>query len=302
MLDLSRPLGMFDRNGFRATLVAGYVLVTVILIAYTARQLVPYGDWNVWAELPARLGAGTLYDHGGSYTWAWSPLAAWLIAAVVLPVGPWAWAALHFAVVPLLRDPRLMLLVVSSYPFWMDTLMANTFTFSAITGYVAWRGSRWAALAYLALLVLMPRPVQLPLAALILWRDRSLLWPFVVMVAIGAATTLASGYLLDWARVLAGVGVAYPSPEFNLGPTRLVGPAWLVAGIPLAIWLTVRKHPGWAGLAMTPYLVPQYLLILIVETGRFRFTGVRKVVPPRRSHGHGDNAADNLPTRPPRAG
>ena len=299
-MDLSRLPAMFDRRGVRATLVAGYVLVTVILIAYTARQLVPYGDWNVWAELPARLAAGTLYDHGGSYTWAWSPLAAWLIAAVVLPVGPWAWAAIHFAVVPLLRDPRLMLLVVSSYPFWMDTLMANTFTFAAIAGYVAWRGSRWAALAYLALLVLMPRPVQLPLAALILWRDRSLLWPFAVMVGIGAATTLASGYTLDWARVLAGVGVAYPSPEFNLSPTRVVGPAWLVVGIPLAIWLAVRKHPGWAGLAMTPYLVPQYLLILIVETGRFRFNGVHIAASRMGIRSRGENAADPLAAPRPR--
>ena len=299
-MDLSRPLAMFHRSGYRVTLVAVYVLVTVTLIAYTARQLVPYGDWNVWAELPARLAAGTLYDHGGSYTWAWSPLAAWLIAAVVLPLGPWAWASLHFAVLPFLQAPRLMLLVVSSYPFWMDTLMANTFTFSAIAGYVAWRGSRWAALAYLVLLVLMPRPVQLPLAALLLWRDRSLLWPFVVMVTIGAATTMASGYALDWARVLAGIGIAYPSPEFNLSPTRLVGPAWLAVGIPLAIWLAVRKHPGWAGLAMTPYLVPQYLLILIMETGRFRF-GVHLAATPTGMRRHGENAADNLAARPPRA-
>ena len=250
------------------TLLAVYLVVTVVLVAHAARQLVPYGDWNVWAELPARLAAGTLYAHTGTYTWAWSPLAAWLIAAVVLPLGPWAWAGLHFAVLPILRDGRLMLLVVSSYPFWMDTLMANAFTFSAITGYAAWRGSRWAALAYLALLVLMPRPVQLPLAALLLWHDRSLWRPFAAMVGLGLVTTVASGYALDWAQVLAGIGVAYPSPEFNLSPTRLLGPVWLLVGIPLAIWLVVRKRPGWAGLAMTPYLVPQYLLILLLEAGR----------------------------------
>ena len=248
------------------SLLAAYLVVTVVLVAHAARQLVPFGDWNVWAQLPAHLADGTLYAHSASYTWAWSPLAAWIIAGVVLPLGPWAWAALHFAVLPLLRDGRLLLLVVSSYPFWLDTLMANTFTFAAVTGYAAWRGSRWAAMAYLALLVLMPRPVQLPLAALLLWHDRSLWLPFTAMVGVGGVTTVASGYAMDWAEVLAAIGVAYPSPEFNLSPSRLFGPAWLLVGLPLAIWLIARKRPGWAGLAMTPYLVPQYLLILLLES------------------------------------
>jgi hypothetical protein len=245
--------------------VAVYGIATCFLTAYTALILVPFGDWNVWAEVPDRLANGTLYEHSGAYTWAWSPIAAWLIAVVVLPMGPWLWGASHFAALLLLPQGRLVLLAASSFPFWLDTLMANTFTFAAVTGFVAWRGNRWAAVAYLALLVLMPRPVQVPLAVLLLWRDRWLWLPFAAMVAIGVATTLASGYAADWARVLIGIGAQYPSPEFNLSPSRILGPAWLLAGIPLAIWLTWRGRPGWAGLAVSPYLVPQYLLVLLLE-------------------------------------
>jgi hypothetical protein len=249
----------------RTGLVVLYGLATCLLIAYTAMVLVPYGDWGVWAQVPDRLANGTLYEHSGTYTWAWSPIAAWLIAVVVLPMGPWLWGALHFAALPFLRERSLILLAASSFPFWLDTLMANTFTFSAVSGYVAWRGNRWAAVAYLALVVLMPRPVQLPLAALLLWRDRWLWLPFAAMVAVGLVTTLASGYTADWTRVLMGIGAEYPSPEFNLSPSRILGPAWLLAGVPLAAWLTWRGRPGWAGLAMSPYLVPQYLLILLLD-------------------------------------
>ena len=168
------PSGPTLETATRVALVAIYAVVTVVLVAYAARQLVPYGDWNVWAQLPARLADGTVYEHSDAYTWAWSPLAAWLIAFAVLPLGPWAWAALHVAVLSLLRGARLILPVASSYPFWMD------------------------------------------------------------------------------------------------------GPAWLVVGISLAAWLTVRNHPGWAGLAISPYLVPQYLLILVLDVARFHVPRARR--------------------------
>ena len=272
----------FQRSAW-LVFAAGYVTVTLVLVAYTARQLVPYGDWNVWQQVPVRLAENRLYDHSDpSYTWVWSPLAAWLIAAVVLPMGSLAWGGLHIAALALLRDWRLIAFIGLSYPFWMDTLMANTFGFSALTGYAAWRGSRWAAIAYLVLLALMPRPVQLPLAALLLWRDRSLWVPFIAIVAVGLVTTLGSGYTIDWLRALVGIGVEYPSQEFNLSPTRILGPAWLVVGIPLAAWLTARNRPGWAGLAITPYLVPQYLLILVLEVGPLHVPRVREPAPTAR--------------------
>ena len=281
------PVGrLLQRRALWAAVGLVYLIVTLVLVAYTARNLVPFGDWNTWAQVPGRLAEGRLYDHSdAAYTWVWSPLAAWLMAVVVLPLGPLVWAGLHFAALLLLRETRLILIVASSYPFWMDTLMANTFTFCVVTGYAAWRGNRLAALAYLALLVLMPRPVQIPLAVLLLSRDRTLWLPFLGMLGLGVVTSVGPGYAIDWAKVLIGVGVEYPSQEFNLSPTRLLGTVWLAAGVPLAVWLAIRHLPGWSGLAMTPYLVPQYFLILILDFPRVNALARRLVRSRPRANG-----------------
>lgn len=253
-------------------LIVAYAVATALLTWWTAQYLMPFGDWNVWAQVADRLAEARLYDHSDpTYSWAWSPLAAWLIAYVIVPAGPWLWAAAHFAVLLALRDWRLIGLVALSFPFWIDTLMANAFVFSAVAGWAAWRGSRVAALIYIGLFVLMPRPVLVPLACALLWRDRRLWLPSVLILGVGVVTTIASGYASDWVRFLIGIGIDYPSQEFNLSPTRLVGPQWLAIGVPLAAWLSMRGQLGWAGLAMSPYVVPQYFLILVIElSGRRR--------------------------------
>ena len=55
--------------------------------------------------------------------------------------------------------------------------------------------------------------------------------------------------------------------DFNIGPSRLVGAWWLVVGIPLAAWLTWRGRVGLAGLALSLYVLPYYLLMLILDLG-----------------------------------
>jgi hypothetical protein len=47
---------------------------------------------------------------------------------------------------------------------------------------------------------------------------------------------------------------------FNVGPSRWLGAWWLLAGIPLAAWLTWRGRVGLASLAVSPYLLPYYLM------------------------------------------
>jgi hypothetical protein len=241
----------------------------------------PY-DWAVWEQVPGRIAAGTLYQHDPHYTWAWSPLAAWVITFVVLPLGYWFWVALHFIALAVLRDWRLILLTGLSFPFWLDTFFGNMFTFVAISGFAAMRGSRLGGVAYLALFVLMPRPIQLPIAVWLLWRHRTLRVPVVAISVIGVITTLASGYAGDWLAVLVSLGAEYPTQVFNLSPTRYLGPVWLVAGVVLAGWLTMKGWVGIAGMTMTPYLLPQYLLMAVVE-----FRGIR------HSHCHGSSPRDD---------
>ena len=45
---------------------------------------------------------------------------------------------------------------------------------------------------------------------------------------------------------------------------------WLLIGVPLATWLTVKGRPGFASLAASPYWLPYYLLFLLLELPRSR--------------------------------
>ena len=140
-------------------------------------------------------------------------------------------------------------------------------TFVVVAGALALRGNRPAALAYIGLCLLMPRPVQLPLLLWLLWHDRSLIKPMVVMFAVHGALVLGSGFAAQW--ISAGIGYG-GSTAISLGPTRYFGLAWLAVGIPLGALLTWRGHVGWAGLAIAPYVLAQYLLMPLIEVRRSR--------------------------------
>jgi len=137
-----------------------------------------------------------------------------------------------------------------------------------VSGAVALTGSRWGGLIYLALCILMPRPVQAPLAVWLLWKQPGLRWPFVGMILVTLGVSLWSGYLDDWLRVMLTLGGANNEHFANLSPTKILGSAWLIVGIPLAAWLTWKGRVGLAGMAMTPYALPGYLLVLLWEWPR----------------------------------
>lgn len=110
--------------------------------------------------------------------------------------------------------------------------------------------------------MMIPRPVQMPLALWLLWRRSSLRLPFVGLFAAHAVGVLLTGYAVDWFETSIRYGAAAP---VTYGPTAYVGVAWLIVGIPLGIWLTLRGHPGWAGLSVSPYILHGYLLWPLIE-------------------------------------
>jgi hypothetical protein len=248
---------------WRFVLLTSYVLVNLILIP----QKIVLGpdqpvDWQWIRGLPAALEGGTIYQYVAVYEgdtpvrFVWSPVAAWIMAGAAM-IGYWPWAFVHVASVFLLRDWRLIALVLVSYAFWWDVVQGNTVTFSLVAGMLALRGSRWGALAYLATLLLVPRPLMAPLAVWLLWHDRSLWRPFLLMFVVHSLVVLGSGYALEWMNAML---VADLAPGVTIGPTALLGKWWLVLGVPLGIWLTSRGYVGWAGLAVSPYLTSQYLI------------------------------------------
>jgi hypothetical protein len=237
-----------------------------LLTSDTVRYLLvlPH-DWAMLTELPERLADGRLYEVGAGYHLVWAPMAAWFMAYAIVPLGYSFWLGLHLAALVLLRNRALIALSLISHPVWLDTIIGNSFTFVFVAGMIAIQGSRAGALTYLALSLLLPRPVQAPLALWILWRRPDTRLPFAAMAAIVIAATVWSGYAEQWiAAVLPFAGASYDNPA-NFGPTNLLGAPWFVVGIPLAWWLTLKGRNGLAGLAVSPYLLPQYFLVLLWE-------------------------------------
>ena len=258
----SRQAALFSGTYLRWLLA--FLFLNVPILAFGMLWVVAFPhDWVVLAQVPARLSDGTLYDHTALYDFVWSPIAAWLLAVVIIPAGYWALFAARVATLPFLGR-GLALLTVLSLPFWIDAINGNYFTFIVVAGVLALRGSRVGGLAFLALACLMPRPIQVPMAAYLLWHRPDLRIPFAAMVVASVAAAALSGYAGDWASALLDFG---QTSRDHLGPTRFLGTAWYLVGVPLAIWLTVRGRVGWAGLALSPYVLPQYLLAIVWEMG-----------------------------------
>ena len=230
-------------------------------------------DWRLWEKLPEAIASGTIYATD-PLPFAWSVPAAYLMAGVTM-IGYWPLFALHYLALLLLRrTPLLMGLAAVSWPVWIDASEGNTLTFTFVAGLLALRGSRPAAVVYLALCVLIPRPVQFPLAVWLLWKMPELRLP---AIAMGAAVLAASfGQIEAWMGALR----EYTAP-FNAGPTHFVGAWWFIVGIPLAAWLTWRGRVGWAGLAISPYIMPYYFLTLLWELANRHGGRPRALVPAR---------------------
>ena len=241
------------------------VLATdALVVAIGAVALIRWPhDWGVFEQLQQRLADGSLYVHEPGYNFVWSPAAAWILAYGAVPLGFYAWFVLHAVSLALLRDRLLITLAVCSLPLWIDAGLGNTVAFAFVAGVLALRGSRLGELAFLAFFVLIPRPVTLPLALWLLWRQPRTRLPFAAIAAVVVLTAIASGHALDWLGAVASLTAEHASGAANAGPTRLLGMWWMLVGVPLAIWLAAHRRFGLAGLAITPYLFPQYLLVAL---------------------------------------
>ena len=246
----------------RRVALAIYIALNLVAVIFSIEFGTGLDDWRLWQSLPNRLANGTAYVPAqGLPPFVWSPVAAWFMSVIAI-IGYWPWVVAHIAVLRFLRSPMLILVTASSWAFWWDMASAHAMTFVLVSGIAAMRGGRFGALAYLGLLLLMPRPVQVPLAVWLLWQDRSLWRPFAIMIFVHFAVVIASGLGPAW--IVASV--AYTASDgLGIGPTRLFGVSWLIIGLIAASWLTWRGRPGWAGVMITPYLLPQYLLMPLVD-------------------------------------
>ena len=81
------------------------------------------------------------------------------LLGILSAVGITAWRVAHFVALALLGSPKLALLLLVCYPFWFDVATGNLLVFVLLAAAWAYRGNRLATGIYLALCVLVPRPV-----------------------------------------------------------------------------------------------------------------------------------------------
>lgn len=243
---------------------ACYAALNLGLALYALRFGPDNVDWRLWTLLPDAIGAGEVYTINPGLPFVWSPVAAWVMAGVSF-LGYWTWVAIHVAVVFLL-DRRMIVLTLLSWPFWVDVALGNTVTFAFVAGILALRGNRVTGLAYLALFLLIPRPLQAPLALWLLWKQPGLRWPFVGLFAVHAALVLWSGLAIDWIQSAIEYGRAVQS----IGPPAWFGAWWFAAVLLIAPWLILRGKVGLAGLLVSPYWLPYYLLMPLIDLRRTR--------------------------------
>ena len=263
------PLRILAGVGLLTVVVGNALLVanqiSIILAGY------PGADLVVYQEAGRRVSLGGLYVNDATYVYRYSPVAAYLFAPLGL-MTPLAWRALHVAGALALPTWPMRILLLASWPFAFDLQLGNVMTFVLLAAAWALRRNRPAALIFLAFCLLFPRPFMLPIAAWLLWRQVWLRWPFVILFGLHAALVLATGLGGAWLTQLFG-STEMVGSVFNVGPTAVVGLWWLFVAIPLGAWLFWRGRVGFAGLAVSPYLLPYYLMVALLDLPSSRDPG-----------------------------
>ena len=249
----------WDRYGYAAALT-GLAVVSALLIALT--PTFTGEDWNA-----IRHGAHLIASGQSPYLeplYRWSPIATWItVPLLLLPYG--VWVALHVAALALIRNPWVTLVALISWPFWADAGVGNVVTFAVVAALAALRGSRLGTWIYLIMFLLIPRPLMVPVAVWLLFKQPGLRLPFAAAAAVSLLAAVLTGYGVEWLGVLAHAGPVEIVNPYQIGPSRLIGQLWVPLGLALAAVLTWKGRLGLAGLAASPYWLPYYLMYGLLE-------------------------------------
>lgn len=227
----------------------------------------------MYAEAGRRVFTGGLYEVTDTYAWPYSPLLA-IAMGPLTSVGfvVWRWAQL--LAVAALPTWRLRLLTFVSWPFWFDVQHAALTTFTLLAAGWALAGNRMAQISYMAICLLVPRPLYLPLLLWLLWKQPGTRLPFVGLVGVNIAGVALSGWASEWIGAMGDSSLALGS-QWNLGPSRILGVWWYPLAAVIVAALLVRGRIGAASLAAAPYLSPYYLLFGLLELVRPRPAAAR---------------------------
>lgn len=247
-------------------LLAVVVVVQAIGSAYIISKTGTWlaNDWDILTEAGARITAGlNPYDVDRADRFRWSPLIAYFFAFIA-PIGMAGWTAASLAFLAILRDWRVILAFLIALPFWLDISTGPTFLPFTVFAILGLRGEFWAKLAFVALAVLIPRPMALPILGWFLWHDRQLWWPSIAMAVGLAAGAVATGWADEWLAEVINIAQDEVREFPVVSPAAILGPWWILL-VAFGAWLATLRRLGFAALAFSPYWNPGYLIVLLLE-------------------------------------
>lgn len=253
---------------WRWILAAALTPVAVINLLAAARAiLLGMGsvafDYRIYVEASHRFFDGGLYQVSDFYAYVYSPVIAPALRALEW-IGMDAWRALHVAAVLALPTWRMRLLTLVLWPFWYDVQLGNVMVFIAVMAAWTLRRNQLGTAAFLITALLIPKPLMLPVLAWVLWKQAEWRGRFVALAAAHALAVVATGYADEWVARLMTPSYALSS-VINFGPSRLIGLWWMLLAAPAAAWLTWKGKLGFASLLASPYWLPYYGLMLLIE-------------------------------------
>jgi hypothetical protein len=270
------------------TALAALVVAPNLWLVWRAIGLIVNGEVAVdWVQYVAAgdrfFDPPSLYAVTNDYAYRYSPFLAPLFG-LIAPIGAIGWRVLHLVAAAALPNWPMRIIALLSWPFWYDVQTGNILIYVVLLAAWALRGNRVVAVAYLLLLIMVPRPLMVPVGLWLLWRRPELRVPFIVILLVHSTAVLVGGWAPDWIGTLTATSEDALLPS-NVGPSRFIGAWWLLIGLPLSGLLTLWGRLGWASLAASPYWLPYYLLMLVLET--IGGTGVREAAPsPLADTGH----------------
>jgi hypothetical protein len=232
----------------------------IVGLSQTALWLIRFGGGGDW-ELFSNLRVDDPYAAGA---FRWAPPMAWFWVVLVVPLGLTAWQLAHVGGLVLFLDWRVVLVAVASWGFWQDVANGNILVFVVLAAWWALRGNAIGVIAFVTLAILVPRPIMLPVLLTLLWRHRYARVWFLLGAAALIGFSLYVGHLDDWIRRLFA-SVDEMSVIWNIGPSRIMGPLWIVLGLSLGVVLWRAGWLGLASIAVSPYLFPYYLSFALLD-------------------------------------
>jgi len=268
-----RQLRNLSALPWRSPLFTGAVVLGLLFVGWSLIQIRNHIPWVIAGTPDADWylhSAQDLNDPYADKSALYSLPYMWFWHTFIKPLGLGLWRVLHVAALLLIRDRLVVAAALLTFPFWADVMNGNNLTFVFVLAWFALRDNRAAVVGFAILAAVQPRPLLIPVLGLLLLKRNDARIAFVAAAAVVLGTALVTGTLDDWIANLSAEPAYAMAQEYNKGPSRLIGQAWVPIGFALAAVAWWRRWIGLSSLLISPYLHHYYLMMGFLDLPRLR--------------------------------